>query len=79
MKKNSNISGTLITVVDLVDGQYKKTGEIENTFNSVPAVKCMQDEIGTWKMTYPKNKDGAVINCNKASHEIQFGFKKSGR
>ena len=80
MKTNSNLSGSITTVVNIVDGQYMIKGEIENTFNSKPVVSCMQKEISTWKMSYPKEKDGTTnINCNKENHEIPFSFKKSGQ
>ena len=80
MKINPNLSGSITTVVNIEDGQYVIKGDIENTFNSKPVVSCMQEEIKTWKMTYPKEKDGtAEINCNKVNHEIPFSFKKSSQ
>jgi hypothetical protein len=80
MKTNPNLSGSLTTVVNIVDGQYIIVGEIENTFNSKPVLECMKKEIMTWKMTYPKDGDGTKsINCNKENHEIPFAFKKSGK
>ena len=80
MKTNSNLNGSIITVVNIVDGQYVIKGVIENTFNSKPVVECMQKEISSWKMTYPKDKDGLTdVNCNKVNHEIPFAFKKSNK
>ncbi len=80
MKTNANLSGSITTVVNIVDGQYVIKGEIENTFNSKPVVACMQKEISTWKMSYPKEKDGTTnINCNQVNHEIPFAFKKSSK
>ena len=80
MKTNANLSGSITTVVNIVEGQYIIKGEIENTFNSKPVVACMQKEISTWKMSYPKDKDGTKsINCNQVNHEIPFAFKKSSK
>ena len=71
---NSNLSGSITTVVNIVDGQYMIKGEIENTFNSKPVVSCMQKEISTWKMSYPKEKDGTtnIIAIRKITN---FSFK----
>ena len=80
MKTNTNLSGSITTVVNIVDGQYIIKGEIENTFNSKLVVGCMQKEISTWKMSYPKDMDGkTIINCNQVNHEIPFAFKKSSK
>ena len=79
MKIHPNLSGTLMTVVNIVDGTYSIVGETENTFNTKSVVECMHQNIGNWKMEYPKDgTQGSIINCNKENHEIPFSFKKSG-
>lgn len=79
MKIHPNLSGTLNTVVNIIDGKYSIVGESENTFNTKSVVECMHQNIKDWKMEYPtEGTEGAVINCNKEHHEIPFSFKKSG-
>ena len=78
MKINSNLSGSLTTVVHIRDGKYIIVGETDNTFNTKTVVECMHQDIATWKMEYPSDiVEGGKLNCNKENHEIPFSFKKS--